>query len=381
MTHYDDGTQIEWLAPEPPRDRPTVWSDIIDPSTIQGMIDIVKLGDKPGRMQTADGPKCKDQYLRTISGHSIQLNQWMDTDQMYTVVSAADWPRGYQRREFYHIGGDHTVIGADQAGLQPGIVKCLRGELGRNVVNYTAGPDQDLVRLATLNKLDHSKGIRARRHRWEKSKAFNPENIYEYGGTTVIVIDAAMAEAIDRDGKFDACACGSERLGFPRISLLHAISTETGNTTHVYNSREQMEENYRIACRLGIMKDPRIIARFNRDRKDNSSGPIQTFDKVLKLTGADDLITATEEELPALPKATLPVPTKANTDPKPGSDQAGPKAASKAAPDASVTAPQAKAKSTPVEPAAAPKRPPLQGQTSTTTNISRILAVPSTTAT
>ena len=166
MTHYDDGAEIEWIRLQ--KGRPQMWSDIIDPNTIPGLIEIIRQGDKPGRMQTADGPECKDQFLRTVSGHAIKINQAMDSDQMYYNVSAEDWPRAVNRREFFHIGDDNTRIGADYGGLQPGLMKCLQGQNGRNVVNYTAGPNAETVRLAALNKLDHTKGKRAHKISFEK---------------------------------------------------------------------------------------------------------------------------------------------------------------------------------------------------------------------
>ena len=138
-------------------------------------------------MQVADGPQQLAQYLRTTSGHAVVERKAMNSDQLHVEVTADDWPRGINRR-FFHVGAMNAVIGAEYGGLQPGILKSLNGETGRNEINYTSGPDAETVRLAALHKLDRTMGKRAPRLIFGEDKDFNPDNVHEYGVPVIIVI-------------------------------------------------------------------------------------------------------------------------------------------------------------------------------------------------
>ena len=91
------------------------------------------------------------------------------------------------------------------------------------------------------------------------------------------------------------------------------------------------------------MKDPKIIEWFNKDRKGQSSGPSQPFDRLLEITGADELMSEPEAEKPALPKpASTAVPAKATTVSNLGTASAAPKAEAKSASAEPPTLPKAR---------------------------------------
>ena len=92
-------------------------------------------------MQIADGPDCKNQFLRTTSSHSWDFNDEMDYDQLYVEVYAEDWPRlGTPRgpnRRFFHVAAQEAILGADCGGIQPGNLDANTGKNYRKEVNYT----------------------------------------------------------------------------------------------------------------------------------------------------------------------------------------------------------------------------------------------------
>ena len=92
MTHYDDGTPIKWTDPED--EEQLDWRNVIDLKSIAGIKNVLERGEKPTRMQFANGPNCDDEYMRTASGHGFLEYQKMDPSQLYIEVTAADWPRG-----------------------------------------------------------------------------------------------------------------------------------------------------------------------------------------------------------------------------------------------------------------------------------------------
>ena len=287
MKTFDDGTLIQWGQPDPDESRK--WYNIINARSIDGLISILQRSDRPNRMQVADGPLCKAQYMRTSSGHAWKMYEKMDKDQMYVVVQPDDWPRLPNRRRFFHVGTTATVEGAEYGGLQPGHLQAVKGQNYKSEVNYTCAPDLASVKEAAQWKLDGS-GRKPRNLFFEDGKDFNPDNIYAYGGDTIIIIDVPMAEALGRDGKFDAHACGSESDGFPRACLLYAICTWTGDTIRIYNTEEEMFANYTKACKLGIMKDPKVLQWHQTGAWPGTTN--SPFESLLQITGADKLIEA-----------------------------------------------------------------------------------------